>query len=89
LKVIDLPERKDLRELLNMAESLKDYKNSLEEIEVAYWKILNQAATVTAEYQLALQLYVKKVGVENIPEELLEYAWILVDPETGDMVHPK
>ena len=85
MTVIDLPERKDYRALVDMAKSLKEHKNSLQELETAYWKILNQAAALTAEYQLALQMYVRKVGVKNIPEELLEFAWILIDPDTGEV----
>ena len=89
MKVVNLPERKDYRELLDISANLKEHQESLERLVSTYWKIFNQAATLTAEYQFALQKYAKKVGVGNVPKELLEQAWILLDPDTGEIVYIK
>ena len=89
MKVVNLPERKDYRELLNLSSSIKEHQESMERLISTYWKILNQASTLTAEYQFALQRYAKKVGIKNVPKERMEFAWILLDPDTGEIVYIK
>lgn len=89
MKVVNLPERKDYRELIKLSQSLTEHQESLDRLVNTYWKIINQAATLTAEYQFALQRYAKKVGVRNVPNELMEFAWILLDPDTGEIVYVK
>jgi isopenicillin N synthase-like dioxygenase len=89
MKVIDLPERKDYRELLDISKNLRDHQENLGRLVTTYFKIVNQTAALTADYQYALQNYAKKVGVRNVPNELMEFAWILLDPDTGEIVYIK
>jgi hypothetical protein len=92
--IIQFPERDSnknaaIKKIELLQEQLSNLYESLERINKGYWRILTQTTEVHHSYQELLQDLSKLIGMENIPESLLKYAIILVDPETGEVLYTR
>ena len=90
--IIQFPEKNKnaaVKEIELLQEQLSTLYESLERINKGYWRILTETTEVHHSYQELLQDLGKLIGMENIPESLLQYAIILVDPETGEILYTR
>ena len=88
--IIQFPKRNPaVEEIKRLQEQLDSLYESLERIHKGYWRILTQTTEIHQSYQELLQDLGKAIGMENVPEDLLQYAIILVDPETGEILYTR
>ena len=87
--IIQFPERKQVTQIKQIQDELRSLYDGMTRINRGYWKLMKQATDLQVEYQEVLQSYSGVVGIENVPKELLEFAWILIDPDTGEITYIK
>ena len=90
--IIQFPPQKHLeifRAIEESMNSLKDLYEGMERLQETYWKLVARTTELNLEYQRLLNELIPIVGIEGIPKELLDFAWVVVDPRTGEIVYTK